>query len=62
MGIVKAVSFKKKETDMLEFLEDKDFTYYVKELIKKDMQNVNPNVIKTEEPKKKRNTNFAFED
>ena len=34
MGIVKNVSFKQKETELLKYIEDKDFSYYVKSLIK----------------------------
>lgn len=32
------VSFKEKEKDLLKFIGDKDFSYYVKELIKADMK------------------------
>lgn len=37
MAIVKAVSFKNTEGELIEFLKDKDFSYYVKYLIKKDI-------------------------
>ena len=37
MAIIKSVSFKDKEEEMLKYLKDKDFSYYVKGLIKKDM-------------------------
>lgn len=37
MAVTKPVSFKNKEQDLLNFVEDKDFSYYVKELIRKDM-------------------------
>jgi len=57
MAIVKPVSFKEKETDLLEFIKDKDFTYYVKELIKRDM-NKKENKIEEIKLKKKRNINF----
>jgi len=34
---VKPVSFKNKEKDLLEYVEGKDFSYYVKNLIREDM-------------------------
>jgi hypothetical protein len=34
----KTVSFKKTEDDMLKYLEGKDFSYYVKGLIREDME------------------------
>lgn len=39
MATTKPVSFKDKEKDLLDYIEGKDFSYYVKELIKKDMNN-----------------------
>lgn len=57
--MVKSVSFKEKETDLIKFIKDKDFSYYVKDLIRKDMQNNNEHtkiIEKTREPR--RNTNF----
>lgn len=57
--MVKVVSFKERETDLIEFIKDKDFSYYIKDLIRKDMQGADPKIIK-EEPKKKRNTNFEI--
>lgn len=39
MAVTKPVSFKNKEQYLLDFVEGKDFSYYVKELIKKDMNN-----------------------
>ena len=39
MAVTKPVSFKNKEQDLLDYVEGKDFSYYVKELIKKDMNN-----------------------
>ena len=39
MAVTKPVSFKNKEQDLLDYVEGKDFSYYVKELIRKDMQN-----------------------
>lgn len=52
----KMVSFKEKEKDLYKFVEDKDFSYYVKSLIRADM-----NKTKQETPKpKKRNINFQF--
>lgn len=39
--MVKGVSFKEiKEKDMIEFIKNKDFSYYVKNLIREDMQRV----------------------
>ena len=38
MSKVKAVSFKDKETELLEYIEDKDFSSYVKQLIRADMK------------------------
>lgn len=58
MATVLSVSFKNKETELLEFLKDKDFSYYVKNLIRKDMNEVEPKVINA--PIKKRNINFDF--
>lgn len=37
MAVVKPVSFKDKEKDLLDYIKDKDFTYYVKNLIREDM-------------------------
>ena len=48
MGIVKNVSFKQKETELLKYIEDKDFSYYVKSLIKEDMKR-NGIIIKKKE-------------
>lgn len=45
--VIKSVSFKKKERPMLKFLAGLDFSYYVKSLIRKDME-------KQEELKEKR--------
>lgn len=58
MATVLSVSFKNKETELIEFIEGKDFSYYVKNLIRKDMNEVESNVINA--PKKKRNINFDF--
>ncbi|WP_315080010.1 hypothetical protein [uncultured Clostridium sp.] len=57
MAVVKPVSFKNKEHDLLEFIGERDFSYYVKNLIRKDMEQQE---TKTEQirPKKKRNVNF----
>ena len=38
MSKVKAVSFKDKETELLEYIEDKDFSSYVKQLKRADMK------------------------
>ena len=57
MSKVKAVSFKDKETELLEYIEDKDFSSYVKQLIKADMKK------NREEPvieKKRRIVNFEL--
>ena len=57
MSKVKAVSFKDKETELLEYIEDKDFRSYVKQLIRADMKK------NKEEPtieKKRRRVNFEF--
>jgi hypothetical protein len=53
--MVKVVSFKKKENDLVEHVKDKDFSYYVKDLIRKDMN-------KTTDKKEVRkiNTNFGM--
>lgn len=58
---VKGVSFKKKEQYLLDFIGDKDFSYYVKSLIKEDMNKKKENFKdNTVVEKKKRNTNFDF--
>lgn len=57
MSKVKAVSFKDKETELLEYIEDKDFSSYVKQLIKADMKK------NRDEPtieKKRRRVNFEL--
>ena len=48
MGIVKNVSFKQRETELIKYIEDKDFSYYVKSLIKEDMKR-NGIIIKKKE-------------
>ena len=48
LGIVKNVSFKQRETELLKYIEDKDFSYYVKSLIKEDMKR-NGIIIKKKE-------------
>lgn len=40
MAVTKPVSFKNKEKDLVKYVEGKDFSYYVKELIRRDM-NIN---------------------
>ena len=70
---IKQVSFKKNETDLLEYLEknnyDKNFSYYVKNLIREDMKRNTPgakenkvieNNINNEESYKKRNIDYDF--
>lgn len=56
MAIVKPVSFKNREQNLIDFIGNRDFSYYVKELIRRDME------IKEEipKPKKKKNINFEF--
>lgn len=62
---VKPVSFKKDDDDIIKYLKEngyhKVFSYYVKDLIRKDMQkektNELPNRIEKTAPKK-RNVNF----
>ena len=57
MSKVKAVSFKDKETELLEYIEDKDFSSYVKQLIRADLKK------NREEPvieKKRRRVNFEL--
>lgn len=55
------VSFKETEEELYNYSKTKDFSYYVKDLIRKDMlsQDFKPN-IKSEEkkPKVRRNANF----
>lgn len=71
---VKQVSFKKNEGDLLEYIEknnyDKNFSYYVKKLIREDMNNKsnnyknnessNNNKSTPEESYKKRNIDYDF--
>lgn len=45
MAITKPVSFKNKEQDLVNFIQGKDFSYYVKELIRRDMENANINAM-----------------
>ena len=45
MAITKPVSFKNKEQDLVNFIQGKDFSYYVKELIRRDMKNANINAM-----------------
>ena len=58
MAIVKPVSFKNKEHDLVEFIGERDFSYYVKGLIRKDMNKQKSNNI--QKPTGKRNINFEF--
>ncbi len=58
MAVVKPVSFKKKEQDLVEFIGERDFSYYVKGLIRKDMNKQKSNNI--QKPTGKRNINFEF--
>lgn len=69
-SIIKQVSFKQNEYDLIEYLKannyDKNFSYYIKSLIRKDMNNnlntTIDNNIKTtsEENYKKRNIDYDF--
>ncbi|GEQ22448.1 hypothetical protein [Clostridium butyricum] len=45
MAVTKPVSFKNKEQDLVNFIQGKDFSYYVKELIRRDMENANINAM-----------------
>lgn len=45
MAVTKPVSFKNKEQDLVNFIQGKDFSYYVKELIRRDMKNANINAM-----------------
>lgn len=45
MAVTKPVSFKNKEQDLMNFIQGKDFSYYVKELIRRDMKNANINAM-----------------
>ncbi|MBY7009033.1 hypothetical protein HYI05_15615 [Clostridium botulinum] len=58
MAVVKPVSFKNKEHDLVEFIGERDFSYYVKGLIRKDMNKQKSNNI--QKPTGKRNINFEF--
>lgn len=55
MAVVKAVSFKDSERELIEFIKNKDFSYYVKELIRKDMKENEPQL-----PKRKKKFDFEF--
>ncbi|AIY79150.1 hypothetical protein FDC50_10355 [Clostridium botulinum] len=57
MAVVKPVSFKNKEHDLVEFIGERDFSYYVKNLIRKDMEQQESKIGQIK-PKKKRNINF----
>ncbi|MDR3593572.1 hypothetical protein [Clostridium sp.] len=62
MAVVKAVSFKdKKDKELIEFIEGKEFSYYIKDLIRKDMEEKVSSEVpsKVEKmPSRKRNINF----
>lgn len=64
LAVVKAVSFKdKKDKDLIDFVEGKEFSYYVKELIRKDMNEKVPSKVpsKIEKmPSRRRNINFEM--
>ena len=61
MSIAKQVSFKKREQDLLDYIKDKDFSYYVKELIRKDMKKEKKKEKVKEETQKKKKRNIMFE-
>lgn len=58
----KPVSFKKKEQDLLDFLEGKDFSYYVKNLIREDINKKERPILvnKPIESNKKRKINYEI--
>ena len=57
--MIKAVSFKdKKEKDLIDYVKNKDFSYYIKGLIKEDMKRNNLEQTKPVENKNKRNVDF----
>jgi len=59
--MVKAVSFKEDEQDLINFIKDKYFSAYVKGLIKKDMDSseIPKSSKETEKPREpRRNANF----
>ena len=58
----KPVSFKKKEQDLLDFVEGKDFSYYVKNLIREDMNKKESPILvnKPIESNKKRKINYEI--
>lgn len=63
--MVKTVSFKdKKEADIIKHLENNgylnSFSYYVKNLIIKDMQGNKNQITEVKKEEGKRNTNFDF--
>ena len=59
MGVVKAVSFKNREQELIDFVGGRDFSYYVKDLIRKDMQKTSELPSKIEKvDSKRRNVNF----
>ncbi|NFN94438.1 hypothetical protein FDB28_10115 [Clostridium botulinum] len=57
MAVVKPVSFKNKEHYLVEFIGERDFSYYVKNLIRKDMEQQETKIEQIK-PKNKRNVNF----
>ncbi|NFS12896.1 hypothetical protein FDE77_16960 [Clostridium botulinum] len=59
MAVVKPVSFKNKEHDLVEFIGEREFSYYVKNLIRKDMEQQELKIEQIK-PKKKRNINFEI--
>ena len=61
---VKPVSFKEDEQDIIEYLKsnghDKGFSYYVKSLIRKDMNNIKT-PIKEEAKKTRKSISYEYE-
>jgi len=60
---VKPVSFKEDEQDIIKYMKsngyDKSFSYYVKGLIRKDMNSAG-SLIKEEVQKPRKNTNYEY--
>jgi hypothetical protein len=55
MAITRPVSFKNKEQKLIDFIGDRDFSYYIKGLIRADMEKIE---IEKKPINKKRNVNF----
>lgn len=58
---MKSVSFKNKEKDLVDYVGERDFSYYVKDLIRKDREKEKGKEVPSRIEKvvsKKRNVNF----